>query len=995
MRVRGKQFLAFVLGLAFMGNVFAYTQDEEVTGLTNLGTVPAAGDETIIYDADAATLKSVTYSNFMLGNAATASALAADGANASAGNAILGVDADGAAQGAFDVWTEAENSAAAYIANTVEDTTPQLGGDLDLNGNAIDFPTTPNVADVLDEDDLVSDSAVSLATQQSIKAYVDGEIAGLPAAPTNYLTDDADDTGAADYIFGDTDIGTSVTVRADGADLGTNVGILITTNDNDLAAYDPFEIRDADELLFFIDHTGTVTTGVWNAGALTSSAGVTATGTVEGATITEGGVGVPNVNDNLSVFAATSSAQLAGVLSDETGSGGGFVRATSPTIDGPTVTTSISLPSNSIDDILEISASVKSGADLTVITGTAGATGNIGEFDASGDLVSSGVIFGTLTNGQFCKYTSTGTLLDCNVTCADITGSADLCDGADATGGAIDNLFSVAADGKTSTTSSASGLEIVDTDDITLVQGCSDGQLLKFNETSDTWGCANDAGASSGSAIVLDLGDDGGDDSLDLTEIAVTGDTNSIFTESAADKLLIDVASNWPTADTATTAAALSSNPSAATAGYAITDIAADGSVEGQVDVWTEAENDAAAYISATLTDEEVQDKAGAMWSTNTETRATVTYQDADGTIDIVVDDMNDDVPEAGDFGNATDLDANGALNTDSVGDNEIDYTAVTLADFTDDVGYEGTLTNEAGLYAALSDVTEFLETDDSATLTSLAVDTEVYGAGWNADLTVPTKDAVYDKIETLGGGHDAVTLAGTPNYLTLSTQEITLTKLDLPDDINTFTEAQLETAVSDDNPVFDGDIGVNVQAYDADLDDLADGSLTGTKVSASSVTVVGTIEVATAAETTTGTDATRAVSPDALAGSEFGERAIQLVAFDWTTDTATGDGAFYFHVDSRLAGMNIVDVHAEVITAGTTGTTDVQIHNVTSAADVLSTKLTIDSAETGSDTAATAAVINAAEDDLAENDVLRIDVDAVSTTAAKGLIVTIGCRLP
>ena len=92
---------------------------------------------------------------------------------------------------------------------------------------------------------------------------------------------------------------------------------------------------------------------------------------------------------------------------------------------------------------------------------------------------------------------------------------------------------------------------------------------------------------------------------------------------------------------------------------------------------------------------------------------------------------------------------------------------------------------------------------------------------------------------------------------------------------------------------------------------------------------------------------------------------------------------------------MDLVDVHAEVITAGTTGTTDIQIHNVTQAADMLSTKLTIDSGETGSDTAAAAAVIDTANDDVAENDMLRIDIDAVSTTAAQGLIVTLGFRLP
>lgn len=158
---------------------------------------------------------------------------------------------------------------------------------------------------------------------------------------------------------------------------------------------------------------------------------------------------------------------------------------------------------------------------------------------------------------------------------------------------------------------------------------------------------------------------------------------------------------------------------------------------------------------------------------------------------------------------------------------------------------------------------------------------------------------------------------------------------------------------------------------------------------------VVGVVELATAAETTTGTDATRAVTPDGLAGSDFGIRYVQPVVFDFTTDTATGDGKFYFHVPAGMDGMNLVEVHAEVITAGTTGTTDIQIHNVDNALDMLSTKLTIDSGETGSDTAATPAVINTSNDHVNENDVVRIDVDAVSTTAAKGLIVTMGFQLP
>jgi len=106
------------------------------------------------------------------------------------------------------------------------------------------------------------------------------------------------------------------------------------------------------------------------------------------------------------------------------------------------------------------------------------------------------------------------------------------------------------------------------------------------------------------------------------------------------------------------------------------------------------------------------------------------------------------------------------------------------------------------------------------------------------------------------------------------------------------------------------------------------------------------------------------------------------------TTDLSTGDGKFYLTIPPELNGMVLSAVHARVITAGTTNTTDIQIANVTDAVDILSTKLTIDSTETGSDTAATPAVINASNDDMATNDLIRIDIDAVSTTAPKGLII-------
>jgi len=167
------------------------------------------------------------------------------------------------------------------------------------------------------------------------------------------------------------------------------------------------------------------------------------------------------------------------------------------------------------------------------------------------------------------------------------------------------------------------------------------------------------------------------------------------------------------------------------------------------------------------------------------------------------------------------------------------------------------------------------------------------------------------------------------------------------------------------------------------------------TALPAANTTTPGKVELAIASEINTGTDATRAVTPDSLAGSNFGIRYFEVTCYDYTTDCVVADGVGYFHVPAGLNGMNLVEVHAFCITAGTTGTMDIQIHNLTDTADMLSTKITIDTTETGSDTAATPPVINGATDDVVTNDVIRIDVDVIHTTAAKGLIVTLGFSLP
>lgn len=66
------------------------------------------------------------------------------------------------------------------VGNTIfssNTTAIKLTSSFDTNNNTIIFPST-SVTDVLDEDDLSSDSASALATQQSIKAYVDSATGG-------------------------------------------------------------------------------------------------------------------------------------------------------------------------------------------------------------------------------------------------------------------------------------------------------------------------------------------------------------------------------------------------------------------------------------------------------------------------------------------------------------------------------------------------------------------------------------------------------------------------------------------------------------------------------------------------------------------------------------------------------------------------------------------------------------------------------------------------
>ena len=116
--------------------------------------------------------------------------------------------------------------------------------------------------------------------------------------------------------------------------------------------------------------------------------------------------------------------------------------------------------------------------------------------------------------------------------------------------------------------------------------------------------------------------------------------------------------------------------------------------------------------------------------------------------------------------------------------------------------------------------------------------------------------------------------------------------------------------------------------------------------------------------------------------------------------DTYVGDGITSITCPTTFDGLVLYSIGAHVYTAGTGSVTTVQLYNVTTSTDVLSTPITIDAGELDTNSAATPAVIdtsgnvNKVYSDGTTATVLRIDIDTIgSSTAAKGLEVRMEFR--
>jgi hypothetical protein len=176
--------------------------------------------------------------------------------------------------------------------------------------------------------------------------------------------------------------------------------------------------------------------------------------------------------------------------------------------------------------------------------------------------------------------------------------------------------------------------------------------------------------------------------------------------------------------------------------------------------------------------------------------------------------------------------------------------------------------------------------------------------------------------------------------------------------------------------------IGTNVQAYDADLDDLADGSLTGTLVAAASTSARGSVELATDGETSASVVVQG--NDNRLVDAERFE--IGIAISDETTALTTGTAKVTFRMPYA---MTVTAVRLSLTTVSSSGTPTVDINEA--GTTILSTKLTCDASEKTSTTAATAAVIS--DTALADDAEITLDIDTAGTGATGAKVWIIGTR--
>mgnify|MGYP003641054157 CR=1 FL=1 len=297
-----------------------------------------------------------------------------------------------------------------------------------LTGAALDFATLTgtgavSVTNILDEDDMVSDSATALATQQSIKAYVDTQIGvnnDLPEVLANGNT-----TGSSDIIVTAGQKITTDTIGETTAESGVTIDSVLLKDDGVNATnleITNIKANDGTVSIVLADGSGvatinaapiltplTVSQAVFTDGskALVSNA-ITGTGSVvmsDSPTLVTPALGTPstlvgtNITGTATAFTAsnvTTNADLTGVVTSvgnatsfgsSTGSGA-VVLATSPTL----VTPALGTPSALVGTNITGTATAFTASNVTTNANLTGAVTSVGNATSFGSSTGSGAV---------------------------------------------------------------------------------------------------------------------------------------------------------------------------------------------------------------------------------------------------------------------------------------------------------------------------------------------------------------------------------------------------------------------------------------------------------------------------------------------------------------------------------------------------------------------------------------------------------------------------
>ena len=238
-----------------------------------------------------------------------------------------------------------------------------------------------------------------------------------------------------------------------------------------------------------------------------------------------------------------------------------------------------------------------------------------------------------------------------------------------------------------------------------------------------------------------------------------------------------------------------------------------------------------------------------------------------------------------------------------------------------------------------------------------------------------------------------AVTLAGTPDYLTLVGQTITVGLIDMATDTSgTILDSSLSGAITRDIEI---DTEAEIESLVGDVNDFFtnnDGALDDDDVSATDLGAASPSLDPTDAsvewEDAADLDTTGNILAGAVGSAETGHVTFQVVFGSSGGALAAANDQGSFIIPGWMTGTwNLTTVHISVGTAGAAGSNkpSYQIHNVSDAANMLTTVVTLDLSETGSDTAAVAYAIDAANDDVTAYKRIRIDCTLMSDTVAQG----------